>query len=173
VPLVVCDIGFLLEEAGETTPLARCHREALTCASAVLLVIGARDRHVRDGLAQLDLLRVELEIPNERLRIVCAGLGASGAGSQRTLTAMLAEQLAERGLALDAILPYDARALRRAEHHALPLAAARRRGPYARALRRLLDQLFLPTQVARARERKLQLPLPQEREACAQEVSLP
>jgi hypothetical protein len=173
VPLIVCDVGFLLEEAGEATKLPRCHREVLTCASAVLLVIGARDRQVRDGLAQLDVLRVELEIPNERLRIACVGLGGPGATPRRTLTAMLAEQLAERGLALDSTLPHDARALRRAERCALSLATARRRGPYARALRSLLDELFLPTQVARARKRKLQLPFPQEREVREQEASLP
>jgi hypothetical protein len=172
VPLVVCDVGFLLEEAGETTPIARCHREALACASAVLLVIGARDRQVRDGLAQLDVLRVELEIPNERLRVACAGLGGPGTGSHRTLTAMLAEQLAERGLALDASLPFDGRALQRAERSALPLAAARGRGAYARALRSLLDQLFLPSVVAKARERKLRLPLPQATRPREQEMSL-
>lgn len=173
VPLVVCDVGFLLEEAGEATALARCHREALACASAVLLVIGARDRQVRDGLAQLDLLRVELEIPNERLRVACAGLGGPGAGSHRANTAMLAEQLAARGLALDASLPFDGRALRGAERHALPLAAARRRGAYARALRGLLDQLFLPTQVARARDRKLRLLMPQPTQPREREASLP
>jgi hypothetical protein len=173
VPLVVCDVGFLLEEAGETTPVARCHREALASASAVLLVIGARDRQVRDGLAQLDVLRVELEIPNERLRIVCAGLGGSGTGSHRSITAMLTEQLAERGLALDASLPFDGRALQRAERRALPLAAARRRGAYARALRGLIDQLFLPSVVAKARERKLRLPLPQPTQPREQEMSLP
>lgn len=173
VPLVVCDVGFLLEEGGDATPLARCHREALACAGAVLLVIGARDRQVRDGLAQLDLLRVELEIPNERLRVVCAGLGGPATGPQRTLTAMLAEQLAQRGLTVDATLPFDARALRRAERRALPLAAGRPRGPYARALRRLLDQLFLPAAIARPRERKLRLPLPQPTRGREQEVRLP
>lgn len=173
VPLVVCDVGFLLEEAGETTPLARCHREVLSSANAVLLVIGARDRQVRDGLAQLDVLRVELEIPNERLRIVCAGLGGPGTGSHRTLTAMLTEQLAERGLALDASLPFDGRALQRAERRALPLAPARRRGAYARALRSLLDQLFLPSAVAKARERKLRLPLPQPTQPRKQEMTVP
>jgi hypothetical protein len=172
VPLVVCDVGFLLEEGGEPTALARCHREALACASAVLLVIGARDRQVRDGLAQLDLLRVELEIPNERLRVVCTGMGGPGIASQRTLTQMLAQHLAGRSLALDARLPFDARALRRGERRGLPLAAGRRHGPYARALRRLLDQLFLPT-VAKPRERKLRLPLPQPTRSREEEVPLP
>jgi len=172
VPLVICDVGFLLEEGGEPTPLARSHREALTCASAVLLVIGARDRQVRDGLAQLDLLRVELEIPNERLRVVCSGLGGPGTGPTRQLAQMLAERLAERGLALDATLPFDGRALRRAERRGTPLAVARRRGAYARALARLLDQLFLPVALAIPRERKLRLPLPAW-SASAKEVVAP
>jgi hypothetical protein len=115
-----------------------------------------------------------LEIPNERLRIVCAGLGGSGSGSHRSITAMLTEQLAARGLALDASLPFDGRALQRAERRALPLAAAaRRRGAYARALRGLIDQLFLPSAVAKARERKLRLPLPQPTQPREQEMSLP
>jgi hypothetical protein len=172
VPLVVCDVGFLLEEAGEAPPLARCHREALACADAVLLVIGARDRQIRDGFAQLDLLQVELEIATRRLRVVCTGLGAAGAGSRRTAISMLTEKLAERDLALDALLPFDARALRRAERRGLPLATARRRGPYARALRRLLDQLFLPASVARPRERKLALAPPVPNRA-PKEVPLP
>jgi hypothetical protein len=85
VPLVVCDVGFLLDDGGTSTPVARCHREALASASAVLLVIGARERQLRDGLAQLDLLRVELEIPDQRLRVACTGLGAPGTGSTRTV----------------------------------------------------------------------------------------
>jgi len=173
VPLVVCDVGFLLEEAGEAPPLARCHREALACADAVLLVLGARDRQLRDGFAQLDLLRIELEIPDQRLRIACNGLDAPGAGSRRTVTQMLAGRLAERGLALDALLPFDLRALRQAERRGLPLATARRRGRYARALSRLLDQLFLPAAVARPRERKLRLALPIPTHPRDEEVSLP
>jgi hypothetical protein len=172
-PLVVCDVGFLLEEGGDATALARCHREVLTCASAVLLVIGARDRQVRDGLAQLDLLRVELEIPNERLRIVCTGLGGAGSAAPRLLTGMLVERLAERGLALDATLPFDARTLRRAERQGCPLALARRRGAYARATARLLDQLFLPTTVAKPRQRKVRLPQPTLPLPQRRELSLP
>jgi hypothetical protein len=173
VPLVICDIGYLLEEGGEATPLARCHREALACADAVLLVIGARDRQVRDGLAQLDLLRIELEIPTRRLRIACTGLGAPGASPRRNVTQMLTQQLAERDLALDGLLPFDERALRRAERRGLPLAAARRHGRYARASRRLLDQLFLPASVARTRERKLRLLVPERADMSDEEVPLP
>src|SRR5262249_58563186 len=123
-------------------------------AAPVCSLTGPGTRQIRDGLAQLDVLKVELEIPNERLRVACAGVGGPGTGSHRTLAAMLAEQLAERGLALDASLPYDGRALQRAERGALAVAAARRRGAYARAIRSLLDQLFLPSVVAKARERK-------------------
>jgi hypothetical protein len=53
----------------------------------------------------------------------------------------------------------------------LPLAAARRRGPYARALARLLDDLFLPL-VPAPRERKLRLVPPQRREEKPEEVAL-
>lgn len=173
VPLVVCDVGFLLEEGGDATPLARCHREVLTVASAVLLVVGARDRQLRDGLAQLDLLRIELEIPNQRLRVACTGFGGPGTGSQRALTHMLAARLAERGLALDASLPFDERALRRAEQRGLPLAVACSRGSYARALARLLDELFLPAGTATPRERKLRVPLPQPFQHRDEEVPLP
>ena len=173
VPLAICDVGFLLEEGGEPTALSRCHREVLTCADAVLLVVGARDRQVRDGFAQLDLLRVELEIPSERLRVACNGLNGPGTGPSRQLAQMLAERLAERGLALDAILPFDRRALRRAEKQGAPLAVARRRGGYARAVARLLDQLFLPAAVAAPRERKLRLPLPEWSTSVAKEVAAP
>jgi Flp pilus assembly CpaE family ATPase len=173
VPLVVCDVGFFLDEAGDATAVPRCHREALATAGAVLLVIGARERQLRDGLAQLDLLRVELEIPNQRLRVVCTGFGGPGTGSTRMAIDTLAEQLARRGLALDATLPFDARALARAEQRGLPLAPARPRGEYARSLRRLLDVLFLPAATARPRERKLLLPLPARVEPAAEEVTLP
>jgi Flp pilus assembly CpaE family ATPase len=173
VPLVVCDVGFLLEEGGEATALVRCHREALACADAVLLVLGVRDRQLRDGLGQLDLLRVELEIPDQRLRIACTGLGAPGSGPPRTVTQMLAAHLADRGLVLDAVLPFDARALQRAEQHGLPLATARPRGAYARALTGLLDQLFLPAAAAKTRARKLRLPHPIPAKTPAKEVTLP
>jgi hypothetical protein len=173
VPLVVCDVGFLLDEGGDATPVPRCHREVLACASAVLLVLGARERQLRDGLAQLDLLRVELEIPDERLRVACAGLGAPGAGSDRAVIETLAEQLAERGLALDAALPFEGKALARAEKRGLPLAVARPHGAYARALRRLITVLFLPAAAAKPRERKLLLPLPPPIELRDEEVSLP
>jgi hypothetical protein len=128
---------------------------------------------VRDGLAQLDLLRVELEVPDQRLRVACADLGGPGTGSERAVIETLAEQLAERGLALDAALPFDGKALARAERRGLPLAAARPCGTYARALRRLLAVLFLPAAAAKPRERKLLLPLPPAVELRDEEVTVP
>ena len=150
VPLVVCDVGFLLDEGGDATPVARCHREALACASAVLLVIGARERQLRDGLAQLDLLRDELEIPNERLRVACTGLGAPGTGSHRTRDRD-ARRAARRARARPRrSLPFDGRALRRAERRAAPA----RRCPPARRLRPGASRPARPALPARPRSRK-------------------
>ena len=70
----------------------------------------------------------------------------------------------ERRFALDAWLPWDRRALARAHRTGLPLAGARPRGAYARALARLLDDLFLPVAPA-PRERKLRLMPPRPRDA--------
>ena len=65
----------------------------------------------------------------------------------------------ERELAVDALIPWDARALGKAVRTGQPLAAAHPRGGYARALTRLLDTLFLPgAPVARGRKRLLTLP---------------
>ena len=123
-------------------------------------MIGARERQLRDGLAQLDLLRVELEIPDQRLRVACTGLGGPGTGSTRTVIDTLAEQLAERGLALDATLPFDARALaprRAARASRWPLRARAASTPGR------LDDFSTccscPPRPRRPRERKLLLPL--------------
>src|SRR5918999_921214 len=122
---------------------------------AVLLVLGAREEQLRAGLTQLDAL-LELGIPPQRLRVVVNGVGGPGATTRNALEQVLARQLAERGFALDAWLPWDGRALARAQRTGVPLAAARPRGPYSRAQRRLLDELFLPVAPA-PRERKLRL----------------
>ena len=171
-PLVIADIGFLLLEGAEAGAACRVHREALVTAHAVLLVLGARDEQLRAGLTQLDAL-LELGIPSQRLRVVVNGVGGPGATTRNALEHVLARQLAERGFALDAWLPWDGRALARAQRTGVPLAAARPRGPYARAHRRLLDELFLPVAPA-PRERKLRLvpPAPRDEEA-EEEVALP
>ena len=171
-PLVIADIGFLLLEGAEAGAACRVHREALGAAHAVLLILGAREEQLRAGLTQLDTL-LELGIPPQRLRVVVNGVGGPGAATRNALEQVLAKQLAERSLALDAWLPWDGRALARAQRTGVALAAARPRGPYTRAQRRLLDEFFLPVAPA-PRERKLRLAPPRSRdEEAAEEVVLP
>jgi Flp pilus assembly CpaE family ATPase len=171
-PLTVADLGFLLAEGDEAGPACRVHREAVVAADAALLVLGARDEQLRAGLAQLDAL-LALGIAPQRLRVALNGVGGPGAAARSTLEQILPGQLAERRFALDAWLPWDGRALARAQRLGLPLARARRRGPYARALARLLEQLFLPVAPA-PRERKLRLMPPRTRDIeVEEEVALP
>ena len=177
-PLAIADVGFLLAEGEESGPACRLHREAVVSTDAVLLVLGARDEQLRAGLAQLDALLV-LGIPSERLRVIVNGAGGPGAATRNALEQVLPRQLAERRFALDAWLPWDGRALARARRTGLPLATARRRGRYARALARLLDELFLPVAPA-PRERKLRLVPPRpgaqadrEQAQPEEEVALP
>ena len=158
-PFVVVDVGSLLSLPGEIPKAVRVHREALLVADAVLLVIGAREQQLRAGRRQLTLLLDELGIKREQLRIAISEVGAPGAGSKKELESVLAPELAELRLAVDAWLPYDARAATRARRIGSPLALARRRGRYTRALRGLLDELLLPSQPI-PRERKTRLPIP-------------
>ena len=170
-PLSVLDVGFQLEQGEDGGPVARIHREALVAADAVLLVLGAREDQLRAGLAQLELLLDNLAIKRERLRIAVNGVGGPGAIPTPDLTETLAQRLAERGLALDAALPWDGRALRKATRAGLPLAIAHPRGRYACTLTRMLEQLFLPV-APEPRERKRMLipPTPKEQ---TEEVALP
>ena len=169
-------MGALLSFPGELPKAVRVHREALLAADAVLLVIGAREEQLRAGRNQLTLLLEELGIKREQLRIAISGLGAPGAGSKHELEAALAPELAELRLAVDAWLPYDARAATRARRSGSPLALARPRGRYARAARGLLDELLLPSQPV-PRERKTRLPVPTPEASTApagdEEVALP
>jgi Flp pilus assembly CpaE family ATPase len=174
---VVADVGSLLSLPGEIPKAARVHREAMLAADAVLLVIGAREQQLRAGRTQLTMLLDELCVPREQLRIAVSGVGAPGAGSKKELESVLAPELAELRLAVDAWLPYDARAATRARRSGTPLALARRRGSYTRALRGLLDELLLPSQPI-PRERKTRLPIRTPVAAAAepehdQEVALP
>lgn len=158
-PLVVADIGFLLSLPGGVGAVGRCHREALLAADAVVLTVGAHEAQLDAGLAQLDLLLDELDIPRERIRVVCNGVGGPGAIPRLQLEQTLTIGLRERELAADALIPWDARALSKAVRTGLPLATAHPHGGYARTLRRLLDTLFLPgTPVARNRKRLLSSP---------------
>jgi len=158
-PFVIVDVGSLLSLPGEIPKAVRVHREALLAADAMLLVIGAHEHQLRAGRTQLTLLLDELGVPREQLRLAVSGVGAPGAGSKKELESVLASELAELRLAVDAWLPHDPRAAMRARRSGTPLALARRRGSYARALRGLLDELLLPSQPV-PRERKTRLPIP-------------
>ena len=158
-PLVICDVGYLLEDAG----CAHFHREALIAADSVLLVLGSREPQLHAGLRQLDLIVGELAIPSERVRVIVNALGGPARRSKETITATIGEHLTERELAVDAWLAWDERSLRRAEQRGAPLALARRRSAYTRALTGLLDELFLPATRPKARRRRHRLPAPVER----------
>jgi MinD-like ATPase involved in chromosome partitioning or flagellar assembly len=178
-PLVLVDVGFLLAQPGPLGPVERCHREALLAADGVVLVLGAREAQLDAGLAQLDLLLDTLEIPTDRIRVVCSGVAGPGAIPRTQLEQTLTVALRDRELAVDALIPWDGRALAKAVRTGLPLAAAHPRGGYARALQRLLDTLFLPgAPVARGRKRMLRLPTRTTDEAVPapardEEVALP
>ncbi|RDI75857.1 hypothetical protein Gocc_0276 [Gaiella occulta] len=140
-PLIICDLGFLLAEGMHTGPAACIHREALLSADAVVLVIGARGQQIGHGIAQLGLLLGPLALPPERVFVVVNGCGGPASVSRQSLELTFAAALAEGGLAVNAWLPWDKRALARTARRGYPLARAHLRGPYARALTGLLDQL--------------------------------
>jgi MinD-like ATPase involved in chromosome partitioning or flagellar assembly len=157
-PLVVCDVGFPIEDARS----AHLHREALIAADSVLVVLGAREPQLHAGLRQLDIILTELGIRSERLRIIVNAVGGPSRREKGTITATIAEHLAERDLTVDAWLPWDARGLRRSEQHGKPIALARRRSAFTRALSGLLDELFLPSTSPRAKRRKRRLAAPHD-----------
>ena len=155
-PLTVCDVGAFLADGHAAGAL---HREALIGADAVLLVLGARDTQLRHGLRQLDVLLGTLAIPPERLRVIANAVGAPGGASRSTIAQTLAAHLAERGVTVDAWLPWDARGLTRAHRRGTPLAIARQHSRYSRAIAALLAELFLPaTPTPTARKRRLHAP---------------
>jgi len=168
---VIADVGFLLFEGEDAGLACRVHREAVVAADAVLLIVGAREEQLRAGLDQLDSL-LALGIPPERLRIALNGVGGSGATARVQLERLIQGELAERRFALDAVLPWDGRALARAQRTGVPLARARRRGAYARALARLLDELFLPV-APTPRDRKLPLVPPRADRQQPEKVAVP
>lgn len=155
-PLVVCDVGYLLEDSRA----AHLHREALIAADLVILTLGAREPQLQAGLRQLDLIVGELAIPSERVRVAVNALGGPSRQSKDSITATIGEHLTERELMVDAWLAWDARGQRRAEERGKPLALARGRSAYARALTGLLDELFLPAANPKARRRRRRLPAP-------------
>jgi Flp pilus assembly CpaE family ATPase len=158
-PVVVCDVSFLLTD-GQQQPV-HLHREALINADAVLLVLGPRESQLHAGLRQLDLLLDVLGVPAERVRIIVGQVGGPSSADKRAITNTIASHLADRGLAVDAWLPWDARGAKRAEQQGRPIALARRHGTYARTVKRLLDELFVNTTAApKTKRRKHRLPAP-------------
>jgi hypothetical protein len=155
-PLTVCDVGALLADGYAASGL---HREVLIAADAVLLVLGARDIQLRHGLAQLDLLLGTLGIPSERLRVIANGIGGPGSAGRSAITATITGHLAERGVTVDAWLPWDTRGLKRARRRGTPLTVARTRSRYVRSLTALLSELFLPASpTPKGRKRRLASP---------------
>ncbi len=158
-PLTVCDVGAFLTDG---LAAAALHREALIAADAVLLVLGARDTQLRHGLRQLDLLLGTLGISPESLRVIANGIGAPGTASRSAITQTITAHLAERGVTVDAWLPWDTCGLTRAQRRGTPLATARQRSRYSRAITRLLEELFLPAATPTAKGRKHRLASPRQ-----------
>ena len=148
------------------------HADAVVCAGVVVLVVGSREGQLRHGLAQLDRLLDRHGIAPQRVRIAINAVGAPGSPSRPAIEDALTEPLAQRGLTVDAWLPFDRRALVRARRLGIPLAPARHRGPYARALAKLAGELFLPDRPA-PQARKQRLPAPAAAEHDDREVTLP
>ena len=133
-PLVLCDLGHRLRPACAGDLAARLHREVARAADLVILVAGVRPEQRSAALRQLDALSSELALPAARLRVVVNGQAVLPTAPRGGVAASLARELSRRGLNLDAWLPYDHRALKAAARSGLPLAHARPRGRYARAL---------------------------------------
>jgi hypothetical protein len=158
-PLVICDVGFLIaaDDPDHVSTIARVHREAISVADAVLLVVGARDVQLRHGIGQPTELTDGLGVGADRLRVVVNGVGAPGAAAREEIQAALLPRLAEHRLAVDGWLPSEGRGIASARKQGLPLAGARvLHGGYRRALEQLLDDLFLPvTPVPRSHRHRL------------------
>ena len=174
-PLVVCDVGHRLRCGTHVDEAVRLHRELLTDADAVLLVIGSRQEQLHAGFGQLDTLINELGIGPDRLRVVVNGQGCAGAVPSAEASRAIGAELAKHGLAVDAYIPWDQKALRSSVRLGVPLAVARHRSSYARALGRLIEEVLLPSlpQPA-ARKQRLRPPVAVAKaSAMAEEVALP
>ena len=169
----VCDVGFLLAGGEEVSPPARVHREALVSADVVLLVLGPRETQQRAGFAQIRMLTEQLAIPPQRLRVAVNGIGAPGAASHTAVKNTLDRRLAAHGLAVDAWLPWDERALSRAHRHGRPLLSTRPRSRYAKAAAGLLEEMFQGAGTVRARRPRLAMPYPPRKRSEKEEVTLP
>ena len=153
--LVVVDVGWLLDPECN---VGRCHAAILELADAQLLVAGSRGSQLVAARSQLEQLLERLGLPAARLRIVLNATGSGGA-AERLERARFEQDLAGYGLAVDGVLPVDEGGIARASRRGLPLALARRRSGYRRALEQLLEQLFVGSPPQRRLQRaRLQLP---------------
>jgi MinD-like ATPase involved in chromosome partitioning or flagellar assembly len=153
-PIVICDVGHRLRGGSETDAAIRLHRGLLIAADAVVLVLGSRPDQLRAGFGQLEVLLNDLGIAPEHLRVVINGQPGSAATRTAEAGAAITRELAGHGLTVDAWLPWDEKALRASARLGTPLAVARARGHYARALRGLVGGVLLPSEpqpVARKR----------------------
>jgi Flp pilus assembly CpaE family ATPase len=139
--LVVCDVGHRLARGSEADAAVRLHRDVVVSADAVILVLGQRQQQLQSGFRQLELLLDELSVPAERIRLVVNAQDGQSADAETV--GAIAHELDKRGVAVDAWLPWDRRALRASVRLGLPLAIARPRGRYARTLQRLIDSLIV------------------------------
>jgi MinD-like ATPase involved in chromosome partitioning or flagellar assembly len=139
--LVVCDVGQRLHHSGQPDLAVRLHRDTLVRADAVVLVLGARPDQLHSGFRQLDLLLDDLGVAGERLRVVVNAQAAAAAGAETA--AAISQELDDRQLRVDAWLPWEARSARAALRVGLPLALARPRSRYARAVRRLVESMLV------------------------------
>ena len=142
-PLVVLDVGHRLS-GGAGDLAAALHREAALGADVVLLALGARPDQLHVGLAQLDLLLGELGLPPEALRVAVNGQAGARSPREADAAGAITDELAARGLTVDAWIPFDERGLRAALRRGAPRATAAPRGPYARALGGLVSAILLP-----------------------------
>jgi Flp pilus assembly CpaE family ATPase len=155
-PLVVCDVGWLLDrECGA----GRCHAAILERADAQLLVAGSRGSQLVAARSQLEQMLGGVGLPPTRLRIVLNSTSSAAGVADRLERARFEQDLAAYGLAVDCVLPADTGGLARASRAARPLVCARRRSGYRRALGQLLEQLFVGSPPKRRLQRtRLRLP---------------
>jgi Flp pilus assembly CpaE family ATPase len=178
-PLVVCDVGQRLRRSnGDPDAATRLHRNVLASADAVVLVIGSRQEQLRAAIAQLELLLDELAVGPERLRVVVNGQPGTRAPRKTDTAGTISQELAAHGLTVDAWLPYDEKAQQASVRLGVPLAVARPRGAYARAVREFVEAVLLPgVPQPAARKRRLRpqarVQPPTPAPAASGEVTLP
>ena len=160
-PLVVCDVGWLLDpECGA----GRCHAAILERADAQLLVAGSRGPQLIAARTQLEQLLGPVGLSPTRLRVILNTAGSAVGAADRLERARFEQDLAAYGLSIDGVLPVDVGGVVRASRGSRPLVCARRRSGYRGALGQLLEQLFVGSPPKR-RLQRARLRLPATRDA--------